>query len=564
MIEWSRLEGGQVEDVVALLINREFPKSIRITPSRGDGGVDILLPQGEDQNGHVVFQVKKFSGPLTNGQKNQVSDSLSALASDKRWGDLNVTEWNLVLPWDPTPETLNWFREITNAYEFETNWLGLNFLESLVSKYPEVPDYLIHGRREELLKRQQELISLLTLDSNPKGIDVSTSLPKLRSAVDALQGNPYYHFGFRSGYGKPPLRYEQENVVFSYVESTSNGHDGWVAIDVTALCEESTRLSPIEITGVAKVEKGSELEKSVDDFLGFGKPVESVPFDAVIKAPGGLGGSFDGAEVSFLGADSRISSDSDKLKMDVVNQSGKVISELDLDRIDLTLGAKGIRTLFADPHRVLEIELRGKREDLRETEVTWHTPQTEGKPVSRIRPVSDFLACCQESGVVRLGNRDAWPASASESTALTRALGHESVREEIASLKAWISVLWRIQRYTSTVIYAPAITNVTQENFNFWHVAARILEGERVNMTYSEGGKLIVSLPKNIDYVSGDLHLSVPFAVDVENQRIDLGKVGVLLENPTIISKHEAQDHSIYELSTPGRAFSYIPPDAGE
>lgn len=563
MIEWSRLEGAQVEDLVALLINREFPKSIRITPSSGDGGIDILLPQDKAHKGDTIFQVKKFSGPLTNGQKTQILGSLSSLVSDKRWEDLDITEWNLVLPWDPTPEALKWFREITKAYEFKANWLGLNFIESLTSKYPEIPDYLIHGRRDELLKRQQELMALLTLDSNLKGVDVSIFLPKIKSAIDGLQGNPYYHFGFRSGYGVPPLVSEQEGVVFSYIESDSNENKGWIAVDVIALCAESTHLSPIEIKGVAKVEKGSEMERSINDFLDFGKPVESVPFDAVIKAPGGLGGSFDGGK-AFLGATSRSNFEFEKLKMDVVNQKGEVLAELDVDRLDLTMGAKGLRTIFVDSHQILEIELRGMRKDLRETQVTWSTPKTEGKPVSRIRPVADFLASCQESTVVRLGYRDAWPASASESIALTGALGHESMREMIASLQAWVSVLCGIQSYTSSVIYAPAIAEVTQEKFDSWNVIARILEGERVNMTYPAGGKMMVALPKNIEYVSGDLYVSVPFEFGIEDQHIDLGKVGVLFEKPTIISKQETQSHFIYELSTPDTAFSYMLPDVQE
>src|SRR3954454_9142099 len=57
-VEWTRLEPGQVEAVVGMLVNRERPTSVRITPSRGDGGVDILDRGGADDGGDVVYQVK--------------------------------------------------------------------------------------------------------------------------------------------------------------------------------------------------------------------------------------------------------------------------------------------------------------------------------------------------------------------------------------------------------------------------------------------------------------------------------------------------------------------------
>jgi hypothetical protein len=41
-IEWTRRDGDDVEAVVAMFVNRERPNSTRITPSRGDGGVDIV------------------------------------------------------------------------------------------------------------------------------------------------------------------------------------------------------------------------------------------------------------------------------------------------------------------------------------------------------------------------------------------------------------------------------------------------------------------------------------------------------------------------------------------
>jgi len=35
---------GDIEQVVAILLCRENPAAVRVRPSRGDGGIDILVP----------------------------------------------------------------------------------------------------------------------------------------------------------------------------------------------------------------------------------------------------------------------------------------------------------------------------------------------------------------------------------------------------------------------------------------------------------------------------------------------------------------------------------------
>ena len=61
LIEWTRLEPGQVEALVAMFVNRERPGSTRITPSRGDGGIDILDRGAGPTGGDVVYQVKRYA-----------------------------------------------------------------------------------------------------------------------------------------------------------------------------------------------------------------------------------------------------------------------------------------------------------------------------------------------------------------------------------------------------------------------------------------------------------------------------------------------------------------------
>src|SRR5699024_2185377 len=101
LIEWTRLAGDTVEALVALLVNVEHPTSVRITPSRGDGGVDILHRDGAGEGRDVVYQVKRYTEPVAAREKVEIQQSLTRLSSDSRWNDLNVTHWRLVMPWNP-------------------------------------------------------------------------------------------------------------------------------------------------------------------------------------------------------------------------------------------------------------------------------------------------------------------------------------------------------------------------------------------------------------------------------------------------------------------------------
>lgn len=146
-VEWTRLSGDDVEAVVAMCVNRELPDSIRITASQGDGGVDILDRRSRS-DGEVVRQIKSYTGPLTAKQKKEVEKSLHALVTDPRWKKLNVCDWHLVTPWDPTSQALNWLDELAERYGLaDATWEGLTYVDNLAAKYPEVVDYYLDGGR---------------------------------------------------------------------------------------------------------------------------------------------------------------------------------------------------------------------------------------------------------------------------------------------------------------------------------------------------------------------------------------------------------------------------------
>jgi hypothetical protein len=124
LVEWTRLEGGQVEAVVAMMVNRERPNPVRITPSRGDGGVDILDRKAGPGGSDLVYQVKRYTDKLTAKQKKDIEDSLVTLMKDERWAELNVVEWHLVTPWNPSPEAENCLQDLGREHGVTPIWHG--------------------------------------------------------------------------------------------------------------------------------------------------------------------------------------------------------------------------------------------------------------------------------------------------------------------------------------------------------------------------------------------------------------------------------------------------------
>ena len=104
LVEWTRLSGEQVEELVAVLLCRKIPKMVRIRPSAGDKGIDLLVQK--QNNTLEVYQVKKFATNLTASQRKQIQNSLSRFEQYRIERSVTISEWHLVLPLDPTHENL--------------------------------------------------------------------------------------------------------------------------------------------------------------------------------------------------------------------------------------------------------------------------------------------------------------------------------------------------------------------------------------------------------------------------------------------------------------------------
>jgi hypothetical protein len=136
-VNWEREPGEKVEEFVAALVLLEHPDGNLITPSRGDRGVDIRVP---NPDGFDIYQVKRYTRPLTSRQAEEIEKSWSTFVRETL-PVLPVRSWTLVTPWDPTNERLDWLAELTAGSGIPTKWMGRTNLDVLAAQRQSLVSY---------------------------------------------------------------------------------------------------------------------------------------------------------------------------------------------------------------------------------------------------------------------------------------------------------------------------------------------------------------------------------------------------------------------------------------
>lgn len=113
-VPWAALGGDEVEAVVANLLYNEHRRAWRIRPSRGDYGIDVIVPRAVGTSVvWDVYQIKKFALNLDDSQKRQVEESFRRVMVGMVRRGFPLGHWYLVMPLDPTIENLlTWFKSM--------------------------------------------------------------------------------------------------------------------------------------------------------------------------------------------------------------------------------------------------------------------------------------------------------------------------------------------------------------------------------------------------------------------------------------------------------------------
>lgn len=276
-IPWTRYSGEDVESVLATFISLEERNAIKIRPSRGDGGIDLIVYL--DAETVDIYQIKKFAENLKNSQKAQIENSWQELSATTAVLHVIINSWHLVMPLDPTNENLIWAKELVEPSGTKFIWDGLSRVDGWASKYPEVIDYYFSNGKEEVSEYAAKLLSMANLPDCSDPVILENRLRDLCSNLDKL--DPYYAYSVHvlSEYDK---RYDfctrAPGVVMSQILVTPGA--GRIAIDVIEKTPIASMLHPLTFS--VKIIAGTDEEKEqVQNYIEYGMPFTSLPAEVI-------------------------------------------------------------------------------------------------------------------------------------------------------------------------------------------------------------------------------------------------------------------------------------------
>lgn len=552
LVEWTRLEPGQVEAVVAMLVNRERPTSVRITPSRGDGGVDILDRGAGAGGGDVVYQVKSYTRIIEAREKASIKDSFDTLGSDERWSGLNVVSWRVVTPLNPSPEAENWLHDLGAEAEVPTVWHGEDFVEQLAAKYPDVIDYYLRGGAARIKEVQAEVLSLMGLDHVDDAVSFEEVTTRVQKALRVLDHHPHYRFEVGLGAGDPPLKQDRPGLVLRTVRGKPNGGD-WISVDVIARCAASTMVDPIKVNGTFTAEAGSDLARDLEAFVTYGAPLTAEgAFTGELIAPGDLGGPFENASVWAGPAAAADVGDNPELHFEVLDPADNVLAEVDIDRVELTQGyGGGLRAVLREVNGIFEFEDRYNRDLSGSRQL--RLIGLAGVPVDAALAGLRFLTQLEPPNRLRVSHRF---GSRARGTTDDRALDWSEGQQRLlrAALQR-LELLGSLQEHATKVIRTPDFARVPAEQVYAWYVAANLLKGEPMVVSIAGGEGLHVTLESEVD-VDDTFAVTLQHLVHVGEQLVDLGHFELLLEQPTLVRREPVEGGFHHVFTTADGTFT--------
>jgi hypothetical protein len=365
-VEWTRQTGDDVEAVVGMLICSQFPNAVRVTPSQGDGGLDIFVagPAGY-ANEREVYQVKKFCERLTNGQKRQITRSFNEVKKTSHEEGWTITKWHLVMPVDMTDNELNWLAQLTEDAEFTCETNGLLFCDTLAAHFPKVIDYYLRDGKDRLQEAMNGLASIIRGrqiredDDALRPTDVVSDLASIYQAINSC--DPFYHYDFAVS-DRPPADQPDPNKPGLVAVSAIQQGAVWVTIDILATSLAALEESPVGMRfNIAIPEDDDELREQFQKFVDYGAPM-TMPVGTVsgsLDLPGGLGGELRGASLQVLSTpDQGEDEEPAELSLAILApDSDTVIASTTIRRTELSAGQAGVRSVFTEKAGLFTFEM---------------------------------------------------------------------------------------------------------------------------------------------------------------------------------------------------------------
>lgn len=539
-VEWTRLSGETIEELVAVLLCREFPNAILIRSSQGDGGIDVLVPV---DGGYDVYQVKKFASNLTASQKGQITKSLNRLEKTKDDNNVVVKSWNLTLPLDPTNQNRTWFGQLTAKVDYPCEWRGRIFVEGLAAKYPEVVDYYLQDRADRLAEVVKHLTSAMGLQPKTEGAGLVTPgqlRDYLASVKDLLDSDPHFRYEvsvgpFREGIPSEP------GLIVAVSEGTAGPDGNAVTVKVFPRFAAALDVREIPINVTLKAEPGSELAKQIESFVKYGTPL-TTPFGAVdgtFGLPGDLGGAFEGGALRVGPAGGR---QGHVIRLATLDPDGEVVASVVLDMQPASAGidGTGVSVRGTDRGRAIDIELLS---DLAARIMNFRvtTRDITGRRPADILPALRFLKSLHApNGLVVAQELGPIKGSPMDLGALSDWIDEKVLDNQLLVVEA----LADLQEWTTVQVVVPPAGFTNSDSYWWWRTAVRLFKGEAVPIGKSS---VTFCLHPGVEPMEGKFALAsvMEASVRVGDQEVDLGQVITHTPSAEVVegSAHQHEDH---------------------
>lgn len=286
---WSQLEPTQCETLVSVLLLREFPDGVRIRPSRGDGGIDVLVPVDLLVTKYDVYQIKYFWSNLGGGQKRQIEGSIRRIKRTVNSNSVSVRRWHLTMQINPTRENLGWIQCHFAGSSITALWKGLDYLNGLTAKYPTVVDYYVNNGARRTAEQIDQLIRLSPLLSGAAATDTALDLATVQLGAQTLfdqlnRIDPHYYYELHVTNEVPDLAaYATARTMMLKAYGTEDGP--CLTVSICSHYNEAPADRPFSIN-VRLLHDDPTLLAELEDFRLFGGTLRAGPDRASVLIVG--------------------------------------------------------------------------------------------------------------------------------------------------------------------------------------------------------------------------------------------------------------------------------------
>jgi hypothetical protein len=476
VVNWERHPGETIEEFIAAMLLLDHPHGNLITPSQGDRGVDVRV---EHSDGLDIYQIKRYTGPLTAAQRREVTKSWEAFAT-QTLPNLRVRTWYLVTPWDPTNERLEWLDRLTAGAGVPCHWIGRATLDGMASRHQRLIDYYFGDGGARILDLMaaataagKELQADLPADALIQAVELrQRQLARTLSEVD-----PFYRYTIEVRVGRfadLPLEPDTAAAATQYHQLDDETYS---VLRVYPLSSASVQLRPIKFTMRFEVQPGSPQQDTMKEFFRHGAPFENMP-GTMIKVSGPPG--IDGSGPSMISLLAKTApADLPDLELRLINADGTALETIPLIDVRSSRGVDGGDGAWlggTDRTKSLQVQVLFRGED--GDELRFHSSPVTGKLPGDVLPIVRMTAQMIEGNGLVLAVREGKPVTSP--WPITNSDAAHAARRPLDALEALLT----LQQHVIQRIVVPDFDTLPGQEISDLLFTARLLRGERVKSTW--------------------------------------------------------------------------------